>query len=178
MLRGLRVPMLPATTRPPRRRLLSAAAALFHQGVDIVLYGYLAVAWAHSLGGVAVEILGRWVYGKGSAAESVGAAVRAASGIVLVRLYLAVAPLFVMRVIERAKFDEERREKWTPSSAMALRLAPWAGSLFRARVCLQKQKSAGNRSLHSTHATLAPYTNHSAAAPLPLALRATDAPTG
>ncbi|KAJ1268433.1 hypothetical protein BS78_07G134700 [Paspalum vaginatum] len=111
MLRGLRVPTLPATTRPPRRRLLSAAAAaaLFHLVVDIVLYAYLAVAWAHSLGGIAVEILGRWVYGKGSAAESVGAA----CWIVLGRFFLAVAPLFVMRLFERFKYEEEkeRREK-------------------------------------------------------------------
>ena len=72
MLREIRVltPML----RAP------AAAALFRQVVDAVVYGYLAVVWMHSLGGIAVEILGRWTYGygEGSAPEAIGAAVRAA----------------------------------------------------------------------------------------------------
>ena len=50
--------------------------------MDAVVYCYLAVVWMHSLGGIAVEILGRWTYGygEGSATEAIGAAVRAKVG--------------------------------------------------------------------------------------------------
>ena len=48
MLRELRVPTpmlrVPAAARPARCPLFKAAAALFHQVVDAVVYGYLAVA--------------------------------------------------------------------------------------------------------------------------------------
>ncbi|CAO2175430.1 unnamed protein product [Urochloa humidicola] len=76
-----------AVARPARRPLLEAAAALFRQVVDAVVYGYLTMVWAHSLGGGAVEIVARWTYGEGSAAEAVGASVRAACWSVLVRLF-------------------------------------------------------------------------------------------
>ena len=90
-----------------------AAAALFRQVVDAVVYGYLAVAWMHSLGGVAVEILGRWTYGygEGSAVEAIGAAVRAACWCVMVRLFPAFFPLLLMRLHERAVFERKETER-------------------------------------------------------------------
>ena len=103
----------PAAARPVRCPLFKAAAAvaLFHQVVDAVVYGYLAVAWMHSLGGVAVEILGRWTYGygEGSAAEAIGAAVRAVCWCVMVRLFPAFFPLLLMRLHQRVVFEHQER---------------------------------------------------------------------
>ena len=117
MLRELRVPtpMLraPAAARPARCPLYKAAAALFHQVVDAVVYGYLAVAWMHSLGGIAVEILGRWTYGygEGSATEAIGAAVRAVCWCVMVRLFPAFFPLLLMRLHQRVVFEHQEAER-------------------------------------------------------------------
>ncbi|CAO2169052.1 unnamed protein product [Urochloa humidicola] len=115
MLRRLRVPMLrapaAAVARPARRPLLEAAAALFRQVVDAVVYGYLTMVWAHSLGGGAVEIVARWTYGEGSAAEAVGASVRAACWSVLVRLFPVFFPLLLVRLYQRAKFERKKQEK-------------------------------------------------------------------
>ncbi|CAO2201782.1 unnamed protein product [Urochloa humidicola] len=107
--------MLPAESaaRPARRPLLNAAAALFRLLGDAVLYGYLGALGAHSLGGTVVEILGRWVFGEGSAAEAAGIAVRAVCKPVIARVLPAFFPLLLMRVRERAEFElrEERKEK-------------------------------------------------------------------
>jgi len=102
----------PAAARPARCPLFKAAAvALFHQVVDAVVYGYLAVAWMHSLGSVAVEILGRWTYGygEGSAEEAIGPAVRAACWCIMVRLFPAFFPLLLMRLHQRVVFEHQER---------------------------------------------------------------------
>lgn len=96
---------------PSRCPILKTAAALFRQGADAVLYGFLAVAWAHSLCGFAVEILARWVYGKGSAAEAIGATVRAACWFVMVRLFPVIFPLILMCVVEHAEFVKEKEKR-------------------------------------------------------------------
>jgi hypothetical protein len=103
--------MLSVAARPKRRPILKTAAALFRRGADAVLYGFLAVCWAHSLYGIAVEILTCWVYGKGSAAEAIGATVCAACWFVMVRLFPVIFPLILMRIIEHAEFVEERERR-------------------------------------------------------------------
>ncbi|CAL5002168.1 unnamed protein product [Urochloa decumbens] len=114
MLRELRVPMLrapAAAARPARRPLLKAAAALYRQVVDAVVYGYLVMVWGHSLGGAAVEIVARWTYGEGSAAEAISAAVRAACWFVMVRLFPVFSPLLLLRLYQRAEFERKKDEK-------------------------------------------------------------------
>ncbi|KAK3121707.1 hypothetical protein QOZ80_8BG0659310 [Eleusine coracana subsp. coracana] len=105
----------PATTtttaRPRRRRLLKAVAAFLRLVEDAVLYGFLAVAWANSVGGTFVEVLGRWVCGEGSSMEAAGLAVAARCRFVMVRLLPIFIPLLRMRVSKRAKFDRAKEEK-------------------------------------------------------------------
>ncbi|KAK3123423.1 hypothetical protein QOZ80_8AG0630580 [Eleusine coracana subsp. coracana] len=93
-----------------RRPFLKVVAAVFRRGADAVIYTSLAASGSHSLG-VALEVLGRWVFGSGSAAEAVGAAVRSGCYLVFLRLLPVYAPLLLMRIIERAKFDRQERKK-------------------------------------------------------------------
>ncbi|GJM92755.1 hypothetical protein PR202_ga09250 [Eleusine coracana subsp. coracana] len=85
-------------------------ASVFCRGADAAIYTPLAAAGSHSLG-IALEVLGRWVFGSGSAAEAVGAAVRSVCYLVILRLIPDNAPLLLMRIIERAKFDRRERKK-------------------------------------------------------------------
>ncbi|TVU05958.1 hypothetical protein EJB05_49149 [Eragrostis curvula] len=137
MLREARVPMLPtaaATARPRRRRLLKAVSAFLRLVENAVLYGFLAALWANSVGGTFVEILGRWVCGKGSSVEAAGKAVAAWCMFLVARLLPVCIPLVMMRVGKRAKFDlameakerreeEEEREKAMPASKHIISVA-------------------------------------------------------
>lgn len=131
MLRELRVPMVRASAAaaaatPTLRPLRKVAAALFRHAVDAMVYGYLAMVWAHSLGGVAVEILWRWTYGEGSAAEAIGAAVRAACWLAMVRLFPAFFLLMLMRFHEHAKFEHKKQEEKEKRGKVFVLTAPKA----------------------------------------------------
>lgn len=122
MLRRARVavPAAAAEAGRPRRGPLpkakeapaaGALGALSRAAVDAVLYTFLAAFWANDFVGTVLEILGRWVCGKGSSVEAAGLAVRAWSGFVMVLLGPPYIPLIIMRAREYAQFDLEEQEK-------------------------------------------------------------------
>jgi hypothetical protein len=100
--------------------------------VTAVLYGYLAMVWAHSLCGGAVEILARWTYGEGSAAEAIGTAFSAACWPLMVRLFPVFFPLLLVRGLERAEFErkEEREENEVRRGKVLILIAQKVISLF------------------------------------------------
>jgi hypothetical protein len=90
------------------------------------------MVWAHSLCGGAVEILARWTYGEGSAAEAIGAAFSAACWPLMVRLFPVFFPLLLVRGLERAEFErkEEREENEVRRGKVLILIAQKVISLF------------------------------------------------
>ncbi|CAL4998704.1 unnamed protein product [Urochloa decumbens] len=122
MLRRARVPVpAPAAeaARPRRGQLQkakeapapAAPRALSRAAVDAVLYTFVAALWANDFVGTVLEILGRWVFGKGSSMEAAGLAVRECSKFVMVLLSPSYIPLILMRAREHAQFDLKEQEK-------------------------------------------------------------------
>ncbi|TVU05987.1 hypothetical protein EJB05_49174, partial [Eragrostis curvula] len=107
----------------PRRSLLKAVAAaardlhvlFLRYGPDAVVYGFLAVAWVSGFGGGVLGVLGRWVFGEGSAVEAAGYSLVAVAKYVLLPLSPAFFLPYTKRVPQHLDFElnkeKERREK-------------------------------------------------------------------
>jgi hypothetical protein len=104
------------TAGPSPRRLMQAAAAalrwLYFLVTDIVVYGTLAALWVCGVGGVAPEILGRWVCGEASAVTAAAEAVHAGSRFIIMHFLPGFITQFGIRLMEFAQFEaKERRDK-------------------------------------------------------------------